>query len=260
MDIDTLADRMKEYEAATDIQLPKEQPAVIRIDGHAFSTFTRGFEKPFDERIHTAMAATAVDLLKHFPDASLAYTNSDEITLIFPIGVRQFKGRVAKLGSLAAGLASARFNHHLAHSCTSEVPAEKLGLAHFDARAYSLPTVEEALNNLLWRAKVDGRRNSISGFGRSFFSAKELHGLGANAIVAKVLKEKGVDYWTSTPTWARYGTTVKREQYEGHGVDGLTGEAVRMTRTRLRSEDMQWGEFNAANLLLVTEKFWRSSR
>ncbi|KAF7312467.1 Thg1 domain-containing protein [Mycena indigotica] len=254
---DELASRMKSYETATDIQLPADKPAIIRIDGHAFSTFTRGFEKPFDERIHTAMAATASDLLAHFPAATVAYTNSDEITLVFPNGVKEFKGRVAKLGSLAAGLASARFNHHLVHTCTKPVPPEKVGTAHFDARAFTLPSVDEVLHNLIWRAKIDGRRNSISGFGRSFFTTKQLHGLGSNAIVEKVLSEKGIDYWTSTPTWARYGTTVKREKFLGTGVDGLTGEPVTMTRTRMKMQDTQWWEFNEDNLLLITDKFWK---
>nr|GAT48746.1 predicted protein [Mycena chlorophos] len=253
----SLADRMKKFETATDIQLTPNQPAIVRIDGHAFSTFTRGFEKPFDERIHTAMAATASDLLAHFSDASLVYTISDEITLVFPTGVREFKGRVAKLGSLAAGLASARFNYHLQHTCTTPVPADKIGTAHFDARAFSLPDVGEVLYNLIWRCKIDGRRNSISGFGRKYFSAKQLHGLHSNAVVEKVLKEKEVDYWTVTPTWARYGTTYKREKFEGTGVDGLTGEKVTMTRTRLKSEDMKWWDHNEENLEIIKDRYWK---
>ncbi|KAF7327919.1 Thg1 domain-containing protein [Mycena kentingensis (nom. inval.)] len=250
-----LADRMKKYETATDMQLPANQPAIIRIDGHAFSTFTKGFQKPFDERIHVAMAATAADLLTHFPAASLVYTISDEITVVFPTGPREFKGRVAKLGSLAAGLASARFNYHLVHTAVG-VPPEKVGSAHFDARTFSLPAIDEVLYNLIWRAKIDGKRNSISGFGRQYYSAKELHGLGGNLVVEKVLREKGVDYWTATPSWARYGSTVKREQFQGTGVDGLTGKPVTMTRTRSRAEDMQWWDFNETNLALIRDKFW----
>ncbi|KAJ7227330.1 tRNAHis guanylyltransferase-domain-containing protein [Mycena pura] len=244
--VEGLAERMKRYEAVTDLQLPADQPAIIRIDGHAFSKFTRGFDKPFDERIHAAMAATAADLLAEFPDASLAYTQSDEITLVFPAGARAFNGRAAKLSSLSAGLASARFNYHLARGAegTAPVPAEKLGVAHFDARAFSVPDPAEALNNLIWRAKIDCRRNSISAFERGFYSTKEK------------LAEKNIDFWTSSPSWARYGTTVKRQQYEGKGTDGLTGAEVTVTRTRVKSGDIPWWEFNERNLALVSEKFW----
>ncbi|KAJ6576709.1 tRNAHis guanylyltransferase-domain-containing protein [Mycena vulgaris] len=217
---------MKSYEAATDQQLPANQPALIRIDGHGFSKFTKGFDKPFDERIHTAMAQTAEDLLAYFFDASLA---------------------------LAAGYASVRFYHHLA---AAGAPAHKQGIAHFDARAFAVPDAAEALNNLIWRAKIDCRRNSISAFGRGFYSARDMTGLSSDALVEKVLAEKNVDFWTSTPSWARNGTTVKRELYEGTGIDGLTGAEVKMTRTRMRSEDIPWWEFNERNLALVTERYW----
>ncbi|KAJ6576680.1 tRNAHis guanylyltransferase-domain-containing protein [Mycena vulgaris] len=249
----SLGERMKSYEAATDQQLPANQPALIRIDGHGFSKFTKGFDKPFDERIHTAMAQTAEDLLAYFSDASLAYTQSDELTLVFPSACRAFNGRVAKLASLAAGYASVRFNHHLA---AAGAPAHKQGIAHFDARAFAVPDAAEALNNLIWRAKIDCRRNSISAFGRGFYSAREMTGLSSDAVVEKVLAEKNVDFWTSTPSWARNGTTVKRELYEGTGIDGLTGAEVKMTRTRMRSEDIPWWEFNERNLALVTERYW----
>ncbi|KAJ7761948.1 tRNAHis guanylyltransferase-domain-containing protein [Mycena maculata] len=248
-----LGERMKRYEAVTDQVLPCNQPALIRVDGHGFSKFTNGFEKPFDVRIHDAMVQMATDLLAYFPDASLAYTQSDELTLVFPSGCSAFNGRVGKLASLAAGYASVRFNHHLVGA-----PAEKQGIAHFDGRAFAVPNVEEVLNNLIWRAKIDCRRNSISAFGRSFYSTKELHGLTSDAIVQKVLEEKNVDFWTSTPQWARNGTTVKREQYEGTGIDGKTGEEVRTTRTRMRAEDIPWWEFNQHNLALVTGKLWQN--
>ncbi|KAJ7707490.1 hypothetical protein B0H17DRAFT_1191976 [Mycena rosella] len=102
-----LGERMKSYEAATDKQLPADQPTLIRIDGPGFSKFTKG----------------ATDLL--------AYTQSDELTLVCPMGCRAFNGRVAKLASLAAAYASVRFNHHLA--AAAAVPAHKEGIAHFDA-------------------------------------------------------------------------------------------------------------------------------
>ncbi|KAJ7859129.1 tRNAHis guanylyltransferase-domain-containing protein [Mycena olivaceomarginata] len=128
---ETLGERMKRYEAATDQQLPNDQPALLRIDGHGFSKFTRGFSKPFDQRMHDTMAQTAADLLEYFPAASLAYTQSDEITLVFPATAtgRPFNSRVGKLASLAAGYASTRFNHHLAKA--ADIPANKHSVAHF---------------------------------------------------------------------------------------------------------------------------------
>jgi len=79
-----------------------------------------------------------------------AYTESDEISLIFPPsqGDTQslpFSGRVQKIVSVAAGYASARFNRHMAaqsFELPGEAPlAERVSRAeaHFDARLFSLP-------------------------------------------------------------------------------------------------------------------------
>lgn len=40
--------RMKEYEAVSKTRLTKRMPVIIRVDGRAFHTFTRGFNKPYD--------------------------------------------------------------------------------------------------------------------------------------------------------------------------------------------------------------------
>ena len=41
---DTLGDRMKGYENAYRFYLPRRMPVIIRIDGRAFHTFTRGLQ------------------------------------------------------------------------------------------------------------------------------------------------------------------------------------------------------------------------
>lgn len=62
------------------------------------------------------MTGTAADLVTSF-NAVCAYTQSDEITLVFaPVDTEakqtaMFSGRVQKISTLLAGYASARFNH-----------------------------------------------------------------------------------------------------------------------------------------------------
>ena len=47
---DKLGDRMKHnYEEVSKIRLTRRMPVIIRIDGKAFHTFTKGLEKPFDD-------------------------------------------------------------------------------------------------------------------------------------------------------------------------------------------------------------------
>ena len=43
---DALGTRMKGYESVSRNFLTRRVPAIIRIDGKAFHTFTRGMEKP----------------------------------------------------------------------------------------------------------------------------------------------------------------------------------------------------------------------
>lgn len=45
---DSLGDRMKGYEGVSRNFLTRRVPAIIRLDGKAFHTFTKGMEKPFD--------------------------------------------------------------------------------------------------------------------------------------------------------------------------------------------------------------------
>lgn len=55
MDNSSLAQRMKDYESVSKIKLMKRCPVIIRMDGKAFHTFTRGFQKPFDEVLSKSM-------------------------------------------------------------------------------------------------------------------------------------------------------------------------------------------------------------
>lgn len=45
---DSLGDRMKTYESVSRHFLTRRTPVIIRLDGCHFHTFTRGFDKPFD--------------------------------------------------------------------------------------------------------------------------------------------------------------------------------------------------------------------
>lgn len=257
-----LADRMKSYEAVYEFRLPSATPTILRLDGHAFSKFTANFAKPFDQRIHDAMAATCSDLLSHFPSATLAYTQSDEITLVFPSGIGSFNDRVQKICSLAAALTSVKFNMHLASAVAAlPKPAVKnaknvLGIAHFDGRLFTVPSVEEALNCVLWRCRGDAVRNSVSTFARTLFSTKELHGKNTQEILKMMEVEKRVVFREAVPSWAVEGTMVKREQYEFEGRNEKTGQLEKTVRTRARAVDRGVTEFSEANLSLVIEKYW----
>ena len=58
-----LGDRMKEnYENRAKTKLLRRTPVIIRLDGKAFHTFTKGFNKSFDEIFTKAMQQTMLTL------------------------------------------------------------------------------------------------------------------------------------------------------------------------------------------------------
>ncbi|KAI4685807.1 uncharacterized protein J4E88_003643 [Alternaria novae-zelandiae] len=259
----SLAARMKSYEAQFDQILPLDKPIILRLDGHGFSRFTSHFARPFDERIHTAMISTCADLLHFFPRATVAYTQSDEITLVFPEGVQSFNERVQKLCSLSASYCSVRFNKHLTDALKAmpepEVKGdveEVLGTAHFDARFFPVPDIAEALNNLIWRCRNDAVRNSVSAFARTMYSTKEMNGKKTKDLVNMMLEEKSVRFEEAVPKWAIEGCLIKREQYEHEGVNLKTGETEKTFRTRTRVEERGIREFGDEGLKLVTSRYW----
>lgn len=116
---DELGTRMKEfYEQIPKIKLMRRCPVIIRVDGKAFHTFTRGFQKPFDEVLIKTMQETTKYLCEHIQGCVLGYTQSDEITLVL-VDYKKltsdawFGYEVQKVCSIAASMATMAFNKAL---------------------------------------------------------------------------------------------------------------------------------------------------
>ena len=113
---DALGTRMKTfYEQVPKTRLVRRMPVAIRIDGKAFHTFTRGFQKPFDEVLGNAMVRTMEYLAKNIQGCVFAYQQSDEITLLL-IDYQTletdawFDYEVQKMCSISASMATMAFN------------------------------------------------------------------------------------------------------------------------------------------------------
>jgi len=223
---------MKVYERVLDQSLENHIPYIIRLDGHRFSKFTKGFKKPFDVRIYNAMINTTAELVKEF-NSTFAYTQSDEITLVFMPQKDQFgqwknyafNGRVQKIVSLLSGFCSTRFAYHLSvqtyDSQTEKELLDKIHLAYFDGRIFSIPDASEALNNIIWRM-TDAKRNSKNNLGHMHFAQKDVEGLHPGQILEKLL-EKGID-WNEMPPAYKWGSFVKKGQYQKLSENPKTGE------------------------------------
>lgn len=205
--MDALGDRMKLYEGfeTNRVAMPS-LPVVIRIDGKGFSRWTKGLQRPFDERLEQLRRITTMRLMKEM-SALVGYTQSDEISLILwasnPKQMLYCGGKLQKLVSHAASIATATFNASVA----SIIP-EKAGTpAMFDARAWTVPSPEEAVNAILWREQ-DASKNSISQACRTVYSHKDMLDK-TGPEMQEMLFQKGIN-WNNYPTWAKRGTYISR--------------------------------------------------
>lgn len=262
---DPLGDRMKEYEAKFSLKLDKDKPWIVRLDGHHFSKFTKGFKKPFDERFSNVMTKTTCDLVKEFIP-TLAFTQSDEITLVFPAlpldspSEQIYGGRVSKIVSLMASFCAVRFNFYLAleefdpNTEKGIYEKSKAAIAYFDARAFSIENEVEAAQNVLWRSYVDYRRNSILNLGFAHFSHKEMHGW-ATVQVLENLEKKGIS-WNTYPDHYRFGVFVKKSTYQKEALDPKTNEMVLVTRSQIVTRSFDLQGYHKSHVQLLFSKYW----
>lgn len=237
---DSLGDRMKEYERRNQYWLQRRTPVAIRVDMKAGHSFTRGFNRPFDEIFITSIQETAKYMCENIQGAVLSYQQSDEITIIlqdyetFETDA-WFGYRIDKLCSIAASMATLAFNRAFAKNyeywylCNIAHPGEfgqgeirpedeKLNEAYqkasekgamFDARCFNIPK-EEVTNLIYWR-QLDATRNSIQMVGQANFSHKELQGKSCNDIQDMLMLGKGIN-WNNFPTVQKRGSCcIKRE-------------------------------------------------
>lgn len=224
---DELGLRMKEnYENASKTRLIRRMPVIIRVDGKAFHTFTRGFHKPFDEVLMCCMEETMKYLCENIQGCVLGYTQSDEISLLL-VDYKKlnsdawFDNEVQKICSISASMATMIFNktfdscvrnwrHMLNDILIREdysvydnlnrggekyeealLKASNKG-AMFDSRCFNIPK-EEVTNYFYWR-QLDATRNSIQMVGQANFSHKELHKKSCNDIQDMLHEQKGINW------------------------------------------------------------------
>ena len=225
MDKTTLGDRMKNnYENISRYYLTRRMPVIIRIDGKAFHTFTRGFKKPFDDIFVKTMQDTMKYLCENIQGCVLGYTQSDEISLVLVDYAELttdawFGNNLQKMCSVSASIATMAFNKFF----YINIPADEENSgtyykalekgAMFDSRVFTIPK-EEVCNALIWRQQ-DATRNSIQSVGQANFSQKELHGKSCNNIQNMLMIYKGIN-------WNDYATTLKRGSCCIKVDDGLT--------------------------------------
>lgn len=225
---DDLGTRMKTfYENIPKTRLMRRVPVAIRLDGKAFHTFTRGFQKPFDFVLMDAMQQTMKYLCENIQGCVLGYSQSDEITLIL-VDYQKFTSsawfdyEIQKICSISASMATMAFNRFFAQEVdkwgvetfgfewyeggtndpeVANSPERKLSEIYskaikkgalFDARCFNIPK-EEVTNLIYWR-QLDATRNSIQMVGQAHFSHDELQNKTCNMIQDMLMTKYGINW------------------------------------------------------------------
>lgn len=223
--------RMKKYEFVTRTHLTPRMPVIARLDGRAFHSFTRGFQRPFDEILSKSMQETMQYLCTNIQGCVLGYTQSDEITLVL-VDYKTlettpwFDYNIQKCASIAASMATLAFNRAFNKNRDEYINSvmamqdsdveikylERLSRAvekgaTFDARFFNIPK-EEVTNNIYWRQQ-DAIRNSIQMVGRANFSDKQMFKKNTGEIKDMLREEKGV-IWDELPKKYQRGSCCLR--------------------------------------------------
>ena len=249
---DSLGDRMKEnYENRSKTYLTRRTPVIIRLDGKAFHTFTRGMKKPYDEIFHNTMNATMKYLCENIQGCKLGYTQSDEITLLLTdydtlSTDAWFDYNVQKICSVSASMATMAFNkflygnvvEHLIQPEAREAIEKGLPVIPYVVDGYYglvdsekdyvqtlLQAVakgamfdsrcfnipKEEVTNCLVWRQQDATCNAIQMLGQCNFSHKELHGKSCNDIQDMLMLQKGINFNDMPTEFKRGVCCVKKE-------------------------------------------------
>ena len=213
---------MKQYEMTSKSFLLRRTPVVIRVDGKAFHTWTKRLKYidasllhgPYSMMMHICMTNTASSLMQLIQNATFAYTQSDEISILLndwkTLRTDQwYKGNIQKICSVSASIAATTFNYFFGKLFDKDSNVNSFSniydLAQFDSRVFNLPK-EEVVNYFIWRQQ-DATRNSINMLGQFHFSHKTLHGKNVSQVQDKLMLEKNIN-WNDLDVWKKRGTSI----------------------------------------------------
>lgn len=226
----TLKEKCYAYQKEANYFLDSDKYIIAHIDGRSFSKMIKNkFKKPFDDVFINAMNETAKYLCKSVQGCIFAYTQSDEISLIIrkndPEGDVFFDGRMCKMQSIIASLATSRFSQVMMVNILEEIPtcasAENVldmcigaikgaPLYQFDCKVWNVDSANDAMAWLLFR-NIDCVRNSKQQTAQTYLPHKRLVALNTDEQIALLKQEKNVD-WNGFDDGKKYGRFIRKTE------------------------------------------------
>lgn len=250
----TLKEKCYAYQQEVNYFLDSEKYILAHIDGRSFSKMIKNkFKKPFDDVFINAMNETAKYLCKEVQGCIFAYTQSDEISLIIrkndPEGDVFFGGRMCKMQSIIASLATSKFNQVMITNRVKEISKSISGktfldtcvcaiengpIYQFDCKVWNVDSANDAMAWILFR-NIDCVRNSKQQTAQTYLPHKKLMSLNTDEQISLLKQEKNVD-WNDFDDGKKYGRFIKKtekvfelneaEKYENASYTRHVWEAV----------------------------------
>lgn len=227
MKFETLKERMEYYRNLTDYKVMPNSYIMVMCDGRSFSKFIKNkFKKPFDDKFISMMNQTASYVCKNVQGCKLAYTQSDEMSFIItdfdtPETDIFFSGRLCKMQSIIASLATGKFNQLMIEDLVN-VPASSSDIQQmvkdftplqFDCKVWTVPTYNDAFAWLKYRQN-DCIKNSKNQAAQTYLPHKSLLGKTADEQINLLKDEKGIDWYTDYNDGEKYGRIIYKVNRE----------------------------------------------
>lgn len=233
MKFDELDKKMRIYETAADLCVLPNMFMIARIDGRSFTRLTKEvcqFDAPFDVRFRDLMVATAQSLMTCGFKVVYAYTESDEISLLFDADESVFGRKLRKYHSILAGEASSQFSVRLGKA------------AAFDCRISQLPSIDLVVDYFRWRNE-DAARNALNSW--CYWTLRG-NGQGeqesTNRLLGKSVSQKnellfqfGINF-NDVPAWQKRGVGLYWENFHKPATNPLTNEKMVARRKRIKTD------------------------
>lgn len=218
---ESLKDKCKRLQKDCDYKIDVDKYVLVHVDGRSFSTkIKKRFKRPFDNDFINMMDKTAVYLCENTQGARMAYVQSDEISLLLrktnPKGDIFFSGRLCKMQSIIASMATAIFNslmvsyRLLKQSGGVAGIVQNPSLYNFDCKVWTVDNVNDVMAWFLFR-NIDCVRNSKEQLAQTYYSHRQLMNITCDEQIEVLKNEKGID-WHEFPEGQKYGRLIYPEE------------------------------------------------
>lgn len=263
MESTSLKEKCKNKQSEFNYLLDTNKYIIAMVDGRSFSKMIKNkFKKPFDDTFIEAMNETAKYLCKEVQGCIFAYTQSDEISLIIrkngPEGDVFFGGRMCKMQSIIASLATSKFSQVMIANRLKDIPTcasssdvlemcignvKSSPLYQFDCKVWNVDNANDAMAWLLFR-NIDCVRNSKQQTCQTYLPHKVLMSKNTDEQVELLKQEKNVD-WNEFDDGKKYGRFIKKatKTFSLNGDENIGAMLYDTSYTR-----HVWEAFNGCDL------------